>query len=248
MHPKVVCLIQARMDSSRLPGKVMKSIKGKPLIWYITSSLKKSKFIDTLAVITSNSSSNSKLTNFLKNEDILFFIGSEDNVLERYYLAAKNFDAELIVRITGDCPLIDYKIVDSVIQKAIETKCDYASNVNERSFPRGYDTEVFTMEILQYMFENTNDPDDLEHVTLFIRKNLDKYKTKEISTSQKHDNWRLCVDTLEDFELIKTILESVDNDDLPLDYQNIQEIFQKNPSWPLFNCEIHQKPVKGKTY
>lgn len=248
MTPKVVCLIQARMGSSRLLGKVMKEIKGKPLIWYIVSSLKKSKFIDTLAVVTSDFKSNSDLTIFLENNQILYFVGSEDNVLERYYLAAQKYDADIIVRITGDCPLIDYKIVDLVIKNAIEDNSDYVSNVNARTFPRGYDVEVFTMKVLKHMFETTKDPDDLEHVTLFLRRNISDYKTKNVSTVHKHPEWRLCVDTSEDFKLIKTILESVKDDDLPLDYKDIQEIFKKNPLWSSINSNIQQKPVKGKTY
>jgi len=248
MSPKVVCLIQARMGSSRLPGKVMKEIKGKPLIWYIVSSLKKSKFIDTLAVVTSDSQLNFTLTSFLENNHILYYVGSEDNVLERYCLAAQKFDADIVVRISGDCPLIDYKIVDLVIKNAIEDNSDYVSNVSERTFPRGYDVEVFTMKILKHMFETTKDPDDLEHVTLFLRRNISDYKTKNVSTVHKHPEWRLCVDTNEDFKLVKMIFDSVKEDELPLDYQDIQEIFKKNPSWPSINSNIQQKLVKGKTY
>lgn len=243
----IICLIQARVGSSRLPGKVMKKINGFPMIHYSIRSLSRAKLIDKTIVVTSKNKNNNALEKYLSENNIECFRGSEENVLERYYLAAKKYGANLIVRITGDCPLIDYKIVDRVIKEATKETFDYVSNVLLRTFPRGYDVEVFTFDTLKKMYQVTKDPDDLEHVTLYIRRNPHLFKTKNISAAIKHPEWRLCVDTKQDINLITKIFELSKKEE-PLIYRDIINIFNNNPELIKINAGVEQKKVKNETF
>ena len=245
----IVALIQARMDSTRLPGKVMKMIDGEPMIYRICQALEKSKMVKKIVVVTSENKDDDKLVDFLRKNKIKYFRGSKNDVLERYYQAAKKFSADLIVRITGDCPLIDPAIVDLVIKEAINYKVDYASNVQKRSFPRGYDVEVLTNEALQKIHGITKDPDDREHVSLYIRRNPDLFKIKNILApdSKYHPKWRVCVDTKEDFQLVKKIFQTYRKKDL-IQYDDVISFFVKHPDIIKINKHIKQKKIKNRNF
>jgi glutamate-1-semialdehyde 2,1-aminomutase len=146
---KISAIIQARMGSTRLPGKVMKKILGYPLIELIVKRLKKSKLLDEVIVATSNNKENYPLINFLKRKKIKYCCGSENDVLARYYSTATKNKINTIVRITGDCPLVDAKIVDEFLSKFKKTNVDYLSNCNPWTYPDGLDVEVFSYKILK---------------------------------------------------------------------------------------------------
>ena len=132
---KLIAIIQARMGSTRLPGKVMMKIIGKPIIEHLIDRVSKSGYINDIVVATSNKTENQELINFLKLKGIKIFIGDEEDVLSRYYLTAKKYQAKNIVRITADCPLIDYSVIDSTIKAYFKDTVDYTSNIFPRSFP-----------------------------------------------------------------------------------------------------------------
>jgi len=245
VNQKILCLVQARMGSTRLPGKVLKLLNGVPMICIIMRNLQRSKQITKSMVVTSDTSKDDILVDCLKKYNIEYSRGSEKDVLSRFYNAAGKEKADLIVRITADCPLLDPEVVDRIIGEAVANNTDYCSNAEVRTFPRGYDVEVFTFGILKKMFFDTKDPDDLEHVTLFIHKNLNLFNTLNVTAPENkhHSEWRVCVDTEEDFRLIEKIFEHYKNKDL-IKYDDIIDLFEKHPELPKINSTVKQKTVE----
>lgn len=235
------------MSSTRLPGKVMKPVNGTPMICIIMNALKKSKIISKSMVVCSDDSNDNVLVECLKKNNIEYFRGSENDVLSRFYYTAEKEKADLVVRITADCPLIDPEIIDKVIHEAVIRKTDYCSNVGIRTFPRGYDVEVFTFDVLKKMFFETKNMDDREHVTLYIDKNLNLFNTLNITAPQnkQHPEWRICVDMEEDFQLIEKIFEYYKNKDL-IKYDDVIDLFKKYPDLPNINKAVKQKTVKNE--
>lgn len=246
---KIICLIQTRMDSTRLPGKAMKLINGKPMIYRVFQALSKSNSIGKIVIVTSENKNDNELIKFLEKNNMEYFRGSKDDVLDRYYQAAKKLGADLIIRITGDCPLIDSDIVDSVIEKVIRNNLDYASNVEVRTFPRGYDVEVFTYETLKKIHQSTNDPDDREHVTLYLRRNQNLFKIGNITAqeSKSHPEWRVCVDTKQDLDLIRKIFMRYRKKNR-ITYEDVIEFFKKYPKMTDVNKKIEQKRIKNRVF
>jgi len=150
----VSIIIQARSNSVRFPSKVLKKINNITIIEIIIRRLKKCKYVKKIVVATSNSKKNKKFINFLKQKKINFFIGSDQNVLERFYLCAKKIKASTIVRITGDSPLIDPELVDQMIKKFKNNKVDYLSNTNPMTYPDGQDIEIFKFKTIADAIKN----------------------------------------------------------------------------------------------
>ena len=146
---KTIILVQARMSSTRLPGKVMKLIKGEPMIGVLLGRLKKVKNADQIIVSTSTDKKNDVLVEYLKSKKIAFFRGSEEDVLDRYYKSAIKFNGEIIVRITADCPLVDPALITDLINFARKSEKDYCSNIIPPTYPDGQDIEVFTFKALK---------------------------------------------------------------------------------------------------
>ena len=171
MDINVLAIVQARMGSTRLPGKVLKKINGKPLIEILLHRLSSSKKIDKIILATSKDQMNDSLTDTVKKLDFEVFRGSEDDVLKRYYEAAKFFKPQVVVRITGDCPIIDPQLVDNIIRQYYEHDVDYTSNTDPPTYPDGLDTEVFSFTALETAHKQATRPYEREHVTPFIRTN-----------------------------------------------------------------------------
>jgi spore coat polysaccharide biosynthesis protein SpsF len=238
----IVCLVQARMESTRLPGKVLMKINGIPMIILQINTLKKSKLLNQIIVITSKNQTNDVLIKNLEKNGIRYFRGSEENVLERYFQAATKFNADIIVRITSDNPLVDITILDNILKIINENDLDYVSNNLKRTFPIGYDIEAFSYKTLKKIFESTENIDDLEHVTLYIHKNKEKFKIKnfEANSEDAHPEWRVTVDEKEDFQLIKEIFKHYHKKSI-IRYRDLIELFEKKPSLIKINEHISQK-------
>ena len=201
---KTAIIIQARMGSTRLPGKIMKKILNKPMIEYLIERASKSKMIDDIIVATSDTKENKELIDFLKAKSVKYFIGDENDVLSRYYYTAKKFNIDNIIRVTADCPLIDATIIDDTVKKYYKDKVDYASNIFPRSFPKGLDTEIFSFNSIEKAFNEANSLYDREHVTPYIRES-GKFDISNISYEKDYSYLRLTVDWEEDFKLISKI-------------------------------------------
>lgn len=212
---KTVLITQARTGSSRLPGKVLKNINGKTLLQIHLERLSQCKNISDIIVATTASKEDEEIYNLAKEWGFKSYKGSEDDVLDRFYKAAKPFSPEWIVRVTSDCPLIDPELIDDVIEFAKKRKAvDYVSNVIESKFPDGQDVEVFTFSALKNAWKNAHKPSEREHVTPYIRNNSDimdgeLFIAVNFATDRDYSRIRMTVDEKEDFELIKQLIQDL---------------------------------------
>ena len=232
---KVLAIVQARLTSSRFPKKILKEIKGKSLIEILIARLKLSTKIDRIIVAIPKNNKEYVLKSKLKKLNIQVFEGSEDNVLDRYYKASKLFNSDYIVRITGDCPLIDSKVVDEVIDLAIKNKLDYASNVCPPTFPDGLDTSVISTSALKYTWKKAKSDFDKEHVVTYIQKNK-KFKKSNLKFSKDLSSERWTVDEPEDFQVIKNIFSNFNN--FNFGWKKILSLKKKKPKLFLANKDI----------
>ena len=240
---KVVIINQARMTSTRLPKKVMKEVLGKPLLEYQIERLQRVKLADQIVVATTINDTDQLIIDLCDRLSISSYRGSEDDVLARYHGAAIEYQADVVVRVTSDCPVIDPQVIDQVIQFYIDAypKYDYVSNCLGRTYPRGMDTEVFSFKSLDEAFHQATTQPDREHVTPFINLQPNKYNLGQVSYFENHSDYRWTVDTLEDFELIKRIIESLYPFKPEFSLQDCLELLSQNPEWKMINQHIEQK-------
>ena len=231
---KKLCIIQARMGSTRLPNKVLLEVKRTPLLEYEIQRVKRATLIDRIVVATTDSPADEKIVELCSKIGVDYFRGSEKDVLDRYYQCALKYpEYGTIIRITGDCPLIDPKVIDEVLRLFDEGKYDYASNVAKETFPDGMDIEVFTREALKEAANEANLASEREHVTLYIR-NREKFKKGNLEARHDFSHFRLTVDQKEDFEVIQFLIENSSIEDEYLHYISVltkhPDIMAKNMS------------------
>jgi len=201
---KIVAIVQARMGSTRLPNKVMKKIGGVPLIELLLARLSRSNEIHQIVVATSKDKKNDPLVEHVKKLGYFCYRGSENNVLQRYLDAAKKVSADVVVRVTGDCPLIDHEVVDQVVSHFRKLKVDYVSNISPPTYPDGLDTEVFTLAALSRASRESTSKHEHEHVTPYLRR-PGFFETKNVSNSEDFSSLRWTVDEHEDFQVISNV-------------------------------------------
>ena len=225
----ITCIIQARMGSTRLPGKTMEKItKDKRVIDFVVEQLKFSKIIEKIIVAIPDSIEDDVTYNHLLSKKIQTYRGSLKNVLDRYYQCAKNISSSVIVRVTADCPLIDPEIVDKVITKFIKNKFDYVSNTHPRTFPYGTETEVFSFNALEKAWNETSNDFDREHVTPYFYKNPNKFSIGNVIQEKNQSNYRWTIDYNEDLELVKYIANNIIKK--PILTSDIINLIIKNPN------------------
>lgn len=240
----VVCIVQARMGSERLPGKVIKPILNKPMILYTLERLNKSKYIDKIILATSNKNIEKPLVSIVKNAGFEVFCGDEADVLNRYKETSDMYSADVIIRITGDCPLIDWTIVDNVISHFIMYNYDYVRLDVPDSFVRGFDVEVFSKDALDRVYECTKDLEDMyrEHVTLYMYRNPEEFNIGYVKGDSFYTkDYRLCVDTKEDFKLVSNIFEHFKDEFVPA--KQVIKYLDNNKDVAAINSVINQKEV-----
>jgi len=242
---KVLAITQARIGSTRLPGKVLKTVEGITLLELHLRRILKAKLIDKLVVATTNEKGVDGIEKVCKEMNIGVHKGSLENVLERFYGAAVNVKPDLVVRLTSDCPLVDPEIIDLVISKAISTGLDYVSNTLNPTYPDGIDVEVFKFESLEKAMNEANLKSELEHVTPYIWKNS-TFNGGELFTSDclindtDYSKFRLTVDTEEDLKLIKKLISLIGSDKKWKEYVTI---LQKNPD--IMKINLNQERNEG---
>lgn len=241
--PKTLIIVQARMGSTRLPGKVLKQIIEKPLIFYLVERLKRVKNSHSIVIATSTNALDDTLANYCMKTNIPVFRGSENDVLQRYYDCAKEYGADFIVRICSDCPLIDPALVDDVIEQCLIQKepLRIASNVIQRTYPRGMDTEVFTFQALEEAAMTVTSVEEREHVTLNFYRHPNLYHLISVKSNKNTSNYRLTVDTQEDFELISKIFTALYPKNPAFTLQDVLQLLKANPEWLKINAHIKQK-------
>ncbi len=203
----IVAIIQARMGSKRLPGKVMKRIADKPILEILVERLSLSKEINKTIIATSSRPENKKIKKHFEKMNIDCEMGSENDVLSRFYNIAKKYNADIIVRITGDCPFVDPELVDSVIKRFIESDVDYCSNVNPPTYPDGMDVEVLSYDVLQTVFNDASKYEDREHVTSYIRSS-GLFSSENVKYKEDLSHLRWTLDEKEDFQVIEKVFKN----------------------------------------
>jgi spore coat polysaccharide biosynthesis protein SpsF len=226
----VIAIVQARMNSKRLPGKSMKEILGKPMIYYTFYQLKFSKLIDEMMLATSTQPENDEMARFVSTMGVKVFRGSEDDVLGRFVEATKGYgDDCVIVRITGDEPLIDPAIVDAVIKDHLKKQADYTSTKIIRTIPQGMDLEVFPKKVLLKTAELANADFDKEHITPYIYNHPNDFKIYAYQSKKEFSiKPVLTVDVIEEFELIRKIIEGIYKEGKPMKSSQILNFIKKN--------------------
>jgi glutamate-1-semialdehyde aminotransferase/spore coat polysaccharide biosynthesis protein SpsF (cytidylyltransferase family) len=204
---KIAIIVQAREDSVRFPKKVLYPILRKPLILKILDRLKKSKLKDIVIVAIPNNKKNTNLEKILRKNKCKIYKGHEENVLKRYYDAAKKYKVDIVIRITSDCPFSDPKLIDKLINTLIEKKFDYVSNTLKPTYPDGLDAEVFTFKVLKEAHKKAKSKYDREHVTPYIKKNK-KFKKFNLEYKTDLSNFRLTVDEKRDMELVEFVFKN----------------------------------------
>lgn len=255
-------IVQARMGSTRLPGKIMMKVKDKPLLSYLVKQISHSIKYDNLIIATTNLESDEEIVNFCNLNNIEIFRGSENDVLDRYYKCAKKYDSDIIVRITSDCPLIDPTLIDECISEFQKNHFDYFSNINKKinekwiydlsGYPLGFGVEVFTFNTLKTTWENAKNNFDREHVTQFILDNPRLFHIGNMENAYDYSNLRLAVDYQVDFDLIKIIIENFPENEV-FSIKKIINFFKKNPSYIQLNShikfdEVYKKHLKEKIH
>lgn len=210
---KVVCLVQARVGSTRLPGKILKEICGKTILHHEIDRLKKCKEIDEIVIATTDKEDDDKIVNEAKKLSVKYFRGSENDVLSRFYYSAKENNADIIVRVTSDCPCIDFEILDKMLiyfkDKYKEKQVEYLSNTIKRTYPRGYDIEIFTFSALEKSYINAEKEYEREHVTPYIYDKTNNFLKLSFENKDDYSEYRVTLDTIEDFIVIKNIFENL---------------------------------------
>ena len=240
---KSLCIIQARMGSTRLPGKVLKEVMGKPLIAHTIGRLKKCRGIDHIILATSALPQDAPLLDAAKKESVEGFAGSENDVLDRYYQAALKYKPQIVIRCTGDCPMFDPVVTDLVITTHFKKGSDYTSNSVTRSYPRGMDTEVMNYPVLERIAKEAKDEFSREHVTPYIYRHPEFFKVEQVVAPPElfDPGLRLCVDTLEDFELIRRIFEALYPQNPYFTVGEVLELVKRHPELREINAHVEQK-------
>jgi spore coat polysaccharide biosynthesis protein SpsF len=240
-------IIQARSTSSRLPKKVLKPLpfnSSITVLEQVIRRVKKSKLLDEIIVATTES--DKEIVEIAKKENVKYFIGDEKDVLSRYYFAAKENNLDTVVRITSDCPCIDWELIDKTIEKFLKEKIDYISNTTEGKLPRGLDVEVLTFKALEKAYLNAKEKFEREHVTPYIYNNKDKFKISFLSIPDELSapDIRITLDTEEDYALLCIVFDELYYKNPFFKTEDIIKLFKEKPYLKLINKKVMQK----KTY
>jgi len=234
---KPIAIIQARMSSTRLPGKVLKPILGRPMLWHIVHRLKHVTALAKIIVATSDQPSDDPVRRFCSENAIPFFAGSENDVLDRFYQAALIFQGDPLIRITGDCPFVDPKIVSELLSLYQKSYADHigvatgagAIYLDGGRFPDGLDAECIRLSALEKAWREATEQSDREHVTPYIWQNKGIFRCQVLKSPKDYSHMRWTVDNEEDFQLVTNIYENLYRDDKPFLMKDILNYLSQHP-------------------
>jgi spore coat polysaccharide biosynthesis protein SpsF len=224
-----IAILQARMSSNRLPGKVLKPILGQPMLQRQLTRIKQANGIDKIVVATSTEASDDAIAQFCWQQQQPCFRGELANVLARFYQCSQLYPAQHYIRLTGDCPLLDATVIDNVIAHHLAHDFDYTTNAYPVSFPDGLDVEIVKAEVLANVYQHATEPDELEHVTSYIRKHSNQFKLGQVSAQQDYSKQRWTVDYPEDFQLAQRIFELLLPSKPNFNFQDVLALFKQHP-------------------
>ncbi|MEK7246519.1 MAG: glycosyltransferase family protein [Pseudomonadota bacterium] len=243
--PRTVATIEARMTSTRLPGKVLKEAVGKPMLELMIERLKRVPSLDGIVVATTTNAADAPVAALAEKLGVGVWRGSENDVLRRVLDAAIHHGIEVIVETTGDCPLIDPAAVEDCIRAYRAAKVDYVSNVLERSYPIGMDTQVFATSILADVAKRTMDPADREHVSLYIYHHREIYSLRNVPapTALARPDLALTLDTPEDYTLIKAVFEALYPNNPAFTLAEVLALLDRRPEIAAMNSHVRRKKI-----
>lgn len=245
-NKNVIAIIQARIGSTRLHGKVLMDIEGKPMLWHLINRLKYCKLINKIVIATGITSQNEPIVDFCHRYNIDSYRGSEEDVLDRYYKAAKEYFADVIVRITADCPLIDPEVSDKVIAAYLDNSKDYdgASNIINRTYPRGLDTEVFPFSLIEKIWKESDTDYYREHVTIYVYERNNLFKLYSIENSKDFSYLRWTVDEESDLKFVKEVYKRLYKEGKIFFMRDILNLLAKEPYLQEINRDVRQKALR----
>lgn len=240
--PRVIGVIQARMGSTRLPGKVMMDVAGRSLIGHQIDRLRRSRRLDGLCVATSDLSGDDALAAHIDALGVPVFRGSETDVLDRFYRAALAQQADIVLRFTGDCPLIDPALVDALADlfRDADPTLDYAA-IDVSRYPRGLDAEIVRMDALRLAWTEAATDFEREHVMPFLWRRPDRFRLGYLTDAALDAPWRWCVDTEQDLALVQRLLESLLPGNPAFGWRDADAAMRAHPDWALINRDVAQK-------
>lgn len=230
-------MIQARVGSNRFPKKVLAKIENKPMIWHVINRVKKVKGITEIILITTFRKDDKNLLKIAKESGIHSFSGDIKNVLNRHYQCALKYNADVIIRITGDCPLMDFKILEKMLNFYMRYDYDYLTNVYPPTFPDGLDVEIFSFKTLEKMVRKAKLPSEKEHVTSYIRNHPKEFKIFNYENESDLSRFRWTVDERQDLVFVRTIYRKM-RPKMIFSMQNVMNIISKYPNITKINAEI----------
>jgi spore coat polysaccharide biosynthesis protein SpsF len=241
---KITAIIQARMGSTRLPGKVLMDLGGEPALARVVGRLRRATQVNQIVVATTNSIADDAIVRECSRLKVSFFRGSENDVLDRYYQVARVSEAGAVVRITSDCPVIDPQLVDETIGLFQRQHGDYASNSFPPIYPRGLDVEVFTVAALEQAWSDARKPYEREHVTPYFYEHPELFRLVSLGGQIDHSRYRWTLDTVEDFELLRTIYARFGNKD-DFSWGEVVQLMEREPELAELNSRVIQKALQG---
>lgn len=242
----ILAIIQARMGSSRLPGKVLLDLAGRPVLWHGVGRVRQARRVDQVSVATTLAPGDEAIRHFCRERGIVCFAGSEADVLDRYYqaaLAAGAGDGDGIVRITADCPLIDPDVIDRVIETFLSCGADYVSNVQPPTFPDGLDVEVFKFTALQTAWQEARLTSEREHVTPYLRNHPEKFSQRNVMQERDLSGLRWTLDEPADYALLQKIVTALEEKP-EFRMEDVLQLLARNPQWQ----ELNQKFERNEGY
>lgn len=241
---KTVAVIQARMGSTRLPGKVLMPLLGAPMLTRVVERTRRAMTVDEVVVATTTHPADDVIAAIGGEHAWPVVRGSEMDLLDRYVAAARAHDADVIVRITSDCPLVDPELVDAVVRRLAADAADYASDtLPPRTVALGLDVEAMTRATLERADAEDQDPTWREHVTPYIYRHPERFRLTGVALPEDLSGYRWCVDTADDLEVVRRIYEALGTD--RFGWRDVLEVVRANPDWALLNAHVQQRTVPG---
>ncbi|MDP2641219.1 MAG: glycosyltransferase family protein [Candidatus Yanofskybacteria bacterium] len=247
-YRKIGCIIQARTGSTRLPNKVLLPIYGKPMILRVIDRTLESKLVDEIIVATTTNPNDTKIVELVQsyNPKVKVFRGSEEDVLDRYYQAAKELNIDILVRVTGDCPLLDPDVIDSVITKYLaDPSLDFVSTViGKHTYPRGVDIEAISFSVLKQLWETTTETVDREHVTIHIKRFPENFVWASVESDKDYSSFRWTVDEQADYELVNILYQRLFPQNPHFRMKDVVNLYKEDPALRTINQHVEQKNSK----
>jgi len=238
----VTAIIQARMGSTRLPGKVLADVGGRSMLARVCTRLQRAVLVDRILVATTQRPDDDRIVAECDRLAVACFRGSQHDVLDRYQRAAAAYEADVVVRITADCPLIDPTVVDCVVGAFLHHRPDYASNTLQRTWPRGLDTEVMTAAALARACREATESYQRIHVTPYLYHHAESFRLLSVAGPEDRGHCRWTVDVAEDLEFVRAVYQRMGNDGV-FSWQQVWEVLVREPALAERNRHVHQKQL-----